>query len=377
MSIKAVIMVDVDAELEALEGKVNQLNNLVNDYEGDDGHARSISLKILMLQRRLGRITSREDIRDRVAMLSAQLTEIESKFQVLEEAVGLIPHPPDPVVPRHEMSVSRKHVPVCKWGLHFSGEENDVSLSAFLERVEDLCVARNVPKQILWEEAIDLFVGQARIWFRSMRRQIGSWDELVTEMRKEFQPSDYDEVLLAEIRTRTQGESERIGLYLSIMDNLFSRLTCQLDEGEQLKIVKKNLLPSFTEKLCLQDINSFDDLKSLCRRIEQSLNLVNKFRPPPSQRYSLEPDLAYHGVAKSKVKLAEVESRSINVRDTTSQRFNGKVICWDCREVGHVYRNCPRPRGQKFCWGCGQVDVIRSCCRKCSKKKGNGSGPRE
>lgn len=40
--------------------------------------------------------------------------------------------------------------------------------------------------------------------------------------------------------------------------------------------------------------------------------------------------------------------------------------CWSCRERGHLYTDCPLPRGQHtFCYGCGRPNVTLKECQDC------------
>lgn len=94
-----------------------------------------------------------------------------------------------------------------KWGLKFRGAHNE-SLSAFLQSVDELCVARNVSQAQLMRSALDLFEGRAKQWYRSIRKSVNSWVELVSALKEEYQPHDYEEKLLEEIKNRTQEERE-------------------------------------------------------------------------------------------------------------------------------------------------------------------------
>ncbi|KAG5894283.1 hypothetical protein JTB14_007428 [Gonioctena quinquepunctata] len=58
-------------------------------------------------------------------------------------------------------SVSIQTIPVAKWGLNKFSGDCKMSLSAFLENVEELCISRNVTKQQLFASASDIFTGQA------------------------------------------------------------------------------------------------------------------------------------------------------------------------------------------------------------------------
>ena len=54
-------------------------------------------------------------------------------------------------------------VPVSKWNLKFTGGEKEISLSAFLARVEELRIARHATKQDLLDGVIDLFSDRALV----------------------------------------------------------------------------------------------------------------------------------------------------------------------------------------------------------------------
>lgn len=87
-------------------------------------------------------------------------------------------------------------MPVSQWNLKFCGEKVFLSLAAFLERVGELCIARNFPLEMLLDSAIVLFARKALVWFRSVRHLVvRTWPELVDRLKEEFQPYDYDNLL--------------------------------------------------------------------------------------------------------------------------------------------------------------------------------------
>jgi hypothetical protein len=86
-------------------------------------------------------------------------------------------------VPSH---AATKSVPVYKWGVSYDGRSD---LVAFLEKVKDLT------EDELFRSAYDLFTEPALTWYRSVRDQVGSWNLLVTLLKTNFLPSDYDETI--------------------------------------------------------------------------------------------------------------------------------------------------------------------------------------
>lgn len=128
-------------------------------------------------------------------------------------------------LPHDKVIFRNKSMPVVKWNLKFSGDQGDLRTAAFLERLEELQIARSVDEKELHNSAVDLFKGQALVWYRSVKRRVTSWAELKTEFKQVFQTQDYDDRLKREIENRTQGDSESIDIYLAVMDNIYARLS--------------------------------------------------------------------------------------------------------------------------------------------------------
>lgn len=197
-----------------------------------------------------------------------------------------------------------KHIPVSKWNIKFSGESNGMGLNEFFERVHELALARGVSKSELFTAAVELLEGKALVWFRCASKTVNNWDEVCDRMKEEFLPNDYSEKLWEEIKKRTQGENESVGLYLAVMDNLFNRLNFHLPENVRLRIICKNLLPYYQKQLALIEIISESQLRSLCKKIESSRDDIKNFKPPNKNNCNLEIDLAY---STKKVTISNIE----------------------------------------------------------------------
>lgn len=255
-------------------------------------------------------------------------------------------------------NVAVKSVPVCRWDLKFSGEPKTMSLSAFLSRVEELRVARNVTYDQLFSSAFDLFSGRALVWFSAVRRTISSWNELVTHLRTEFQPPNYDEQLFEEMKRRTQGSDETIGMFVAVMSVYFDRLEqigCPLNESARLKFLLRNLTPYNQQQLSLVTITSVEQLKKVGRQIEQARASVSMYAPPPNKTKLLEPDLAYCSVDVQSVGSSSGNSNNLSLPN---------VVCFNCRKMGHVKRDCREPF-RKNCYRCGYPNVTVTNCPRC------------
>lgn len=260
-------------------------------------------------------------------------------------------------------SSTGKSIPVSKWNItKFDGESNRVSLSAFLENVEELRLSRNVTKRQLFDSARDLFAGKALIWYRAIRSTITDWEDLVKELRSQFQPVNFNEKLLEEIKARTQGPDESMGIYLAIMNNMFGRLTITVSEAVKLRILLRNIHPFYQSQIGLTDLDTIAKLLDFGRRLEARKESIESFKPPPRNRAALiEPDLAY-------VYASDQSQATASSVDTAETKFR----CWRCQKPGHRANNCNAVGKDKVCYRCGNPNYTVRTCPKCNS--GNASG---
>jgi len=230
---------------------------------------------------------------------------------------------------------SVRKVPVYKWGIKkFSGKE---PLVPFLELIDTLKISRGCTDADLFESASDLFESDAWTWWHNhfVRKSFDSWEQLVQGLKDSFLKTNYDQVLLNEIRSKKQRGGESATSFISSMEALFYRLTMRPSEEEMVGIIRSNLLPDYIRALVLQDVSTISDLCLLCKRIEDALGLtcvVNKL---------------------SKFSVAEVST-------TSSSK------CWNCGRLGHTYSSCKKAR-KLFCFGCGRSGVTKLRCDRCQK----------
>lgn len=270
-------------------------------------------------------------------------------------------------------SSSANFLAINKWRVTFDGGPG---LSSFLEQIEEMRIARNVTPQQLFEAAVELFTGNARIWYRTIRNSISSWEGLVTALRTAFLPCDYEINLWDEIRNRTQGDNEPVVIYLAIMENLFSRLSRIPVELERVGFVRRNLQPYLQAQLALQDVQSMAHLGQLCKMLEDARTRASKFKNPPTPIQSLEPDLAYRR-NRVEARAASIETRPLDesatklLPDLSTVNMPSRPFgaCWNCNQTGHLAIRCPLPRQLK-CFRCGKPDVTVRNCPVCS---GNGA----
>lgn len=269
--------------------------------------------------------------------------------------------------PRFGSSASGFHAQsVEKWNVKFTGNTQDLSVVSFLERVNELKVARQVSDHVLFKSAIDLFEGKALLWFRSNGNRCSDWQELSQLLKKHFLPPDYRPRLFQEILARTQGPDEPIVEYLACIRSMFRRhgdigADCQLD------IVTRNLAPFYVMQLPV--VNDLEELEAECLKLEIKKYRADNYRDPKCSGIdSVEPELSYSYYAG--VSGIKPQTRKPTVIDEVTAR--AVKLCWRCNKAGHFARNCRANVGLK-CFNCGKAGVTKRNCPQCNSSSNQGN----
>lgn len=211
----------------------------------------------------------------------------------------------------------KRSLPVQKWNIKFTGDSKDWSLNNFLERVDELRVARNVTEQELYNSSIDLFDGKALLWYRSNKHRFSNWSSLSELLRKHYEPPDYKPRLFQEIMNRTQDVNERFVDYFACMTSLFRRYG-HVPEDIQLGIVARNLAPFYTMQL--PPVHSLLELEEECLILETKRYRTENYVPPCSSTAILGNP--------------PTSSRPVSIN---------QITCWNCNNPGHRALQCKQP----------------------------------
>lgn len=166
---------------------------------------------------------------------------------------------------QNRIQPGRTSADVYKWQIYYDGA---AGLSSFLERVEEIRVARGVSKSSLFNSSVDLFKGNTLAWFRPKRESIREWDDLMTRLKSTFLLRNYEYDLWDENRNRTQGVHEKVWSYIANMEGLFGRLSKKPDAMERVAFIRQNLQVYPQQALGVRSILSVSELNSLCSQYE-------------------------------------------------------------------------------------------------------------
>lgn len=272
---------------------------------------------------------------------------------------------------------------------------------SFIQRISEISKARDISNEKLLSLATEIFTGDALHWFRGIRDRISDWDELLSILKLDFDKADYDYRLLDEIRARTQGETENITVYLSIMSGLFSRLTKTLSDEDKLEIILHNIRPCYAATLSSNpDIKDLNTLKSLCRSYENIQARLSSFHEPPKlTSETIAPDFAYSGSNQNlkanhqsysyTSKIYNKNKTYPNYKSNENQIKNNNinnskyvhsihtspktVYCPRCRNNTHNLRQCSADKSKLFCFVCGHEGVKTPECPNCIKHRASSS----
>lgn len=261
-----------------------------------------------------------------------------------------------------------------KWP-KFSGDASPVPVVDFLRQLELLCRSYQISKDELRTHAHLLFKDDAAVWYTAYEPKFDSWDTLLYYLRMRYDNPNRDRFVKEEMRNRKQRPNELFSAFLTDMETLAQRLIRKISEQEKFEIIVENMKISYKRRLALEEIRSIEHLAQLCYRfdtLEAHLynpkmpakpHVVNEVYAEDSEDSSEEEvdESGEINMVDARKNRGGLRGKRTDFSETTDGLGRAKPLCWNCRKVGHLWRDCETKK-MIFCHMCGHPDVTAFTC---------------
>lgn len=175
-------------------------------------------------------------------------------------------------------------------------------------------------------------------------------------MVSEFQTITSDHEIRRILENRKQKFRESFSEFKLAVEEINSRLDNPYTEAELVSLLKFNMHPALRKNLWLHEPRTMRDLKTLCMQIEKGLADIGE---------ALDEQLVTKKLVANEVLFNEGHETSFSVENSVEE--NLLMICWNCRDIGHNFMDCPVEQQHIFSFKCGTPGVTRPNCIKCNR----------
>lgn len=245
---------------------------------------------------------------------------------------------------------------INSWNVKFDGSSSNFPIGKFLYVITALTTDNlGGDFQLLCDHFQILLIGRAKEWYWRYRGSVKqvTWQNLCIALKSYFADHLSDNDIREMIRERKQLIGESFDEYYAAILKLCDRLRYPLLEPDLVEILKRNLKPQLRRELFYINISSVAHLRHLLLRREILNGEMEKYNTrPPQKRVS---EVEYN------------EEDMDRLEDISAIDSQNKLICWNCRQPGHVFADCREDR-TIFCYGCGAEKIFKPDCLHCQNQ---------
>lgn len=194
---------------------------------------------------------------------------------------------------RQEIEIDRpkgSRLPVHKWSVRYDGTDNGRKLNEFLKEVEFNARSEGFTEAELFVSAHHLFTRKARSWFMEVNgnNELGTWQNLVRELKNEFLPADIDYQYERLANSRRQGPREKFQDFYLDMVRIFRSMSRQWDDARKFDVLFRNTRADCRTAMLAANVTSIPKMREFGKRFD-SINWQmyakreNRFSRPNSQ----------------------------------------------------------------------------------------------
>lgn len=167
---------------------------------------------------------------------------------------------------------SNQRLPIHKWKIRYDGADNGRRLNEFLREIEFSARSEGegYSDNELYNSAYLLLVGKARAWFMEVNSQndLSTWDNLVSELKRESLPPDLDYQYERQAHLRKQGTRERFQDYYLDMTRIFRNMSVPLDEPKKFQILFRNLRFEYKSAMLAANISTISKMREFGKNFD-------------------------------------------------------------------------------------------------------------
>lgn len=272
--------------------------------------------------------------------------------------------------------------PISTWTIKFDGTDSTLSVEEFIFRVELMAEGEGITEMSLAAGLHYLLIGNALTWFwlfKRRHRQV-TWQDLQAALKTEFRSQESDYEIRQRIDSIKQGPKEPFVEFRLVIESLLARLRNQVSETERVAILRRNMKPELRKELLFQNARNTAELTDLVRKSERLSNQLGLNQSQSIRNRGINEVFQADGQHETTNFIPNEVAYPINhsgeyipfpidanVHEVTHESNTTYMVCWNCRDLGHSFKNCTKsiPNGNIFCFGCGAPGILKPNCLKC------------
>lgn len=260
------------------------------------------------------------------------------------------------------------------WKLSFSGDSKSVSVENFLYKLKKIATREGVSDADLLRDIHLILEGQASDWFFTYVDEFVDWKDFDDKIRYRFGNPNQDQGIRLKIQERKQQRGESFSAFVSEIERLNKMLSKPLSNRRKFEVVWDNMRHHYRSKIATIDVRDLDHLIKLNHGIDavdpgfQYSSEMRNQRNVHHVDCNLSDEVSDEPEEIDVIRTMDVRNqRNQTNRNTTSEtpQKAAQNICWNCRKLGHNWRDCKEAKAI-FCFGCGNLGRTIRSCPKCS-----------